>query len=119
MRLFKVADRFEQKLKKYASYPTPETVKPIVEEVLNTVRASNKQILGSVKEVSKVDVQTNFENTCFIYFQLVVDPIKYNYLMEEPQKSLVTYILKEPMETALKTRFATFEFKVKIGIVPV
>lgn len=117
--IFQVASLFEQKLKKQASsnYPESESVQPIVERVVDSLRSSNKELLGSVKNISKVDVQTNIENGCLVYFQLIVEPQKYTYLIEEPQKSNTTNVLKAPIENALKAKFPVFDFRVKIGIV--
>lgn len=118
-KLEKLAQQFEDKLKKYASFPTVETITPIIEAIVNSSRSSNKELLGAVKSVSNVSMTNNIDNLCSVYFQLIVDPNKYMYLIEEPQKSQTISILKEPIENTLRGKFPAFDFRVKIGIVPV
>lgn len=115
--IFKVARMFELKLYKYASYPSPETVQPTVERVVNSLKGSSND-LKSVKGISTVDVQNSIENICYVYFQLIVESNNYTDMNSEPRKTEISNLLVSPIEQELKNKFPSFEFKVKIGIFP-
>lgn len=118
-KLFYLASKVDSFLKKEAmGYPSAETITPIVEAVVEN--NSGNSLLKSVVEVVKpITVTVNvMDARCQVYFQLAVEPKDYNRMMDEPERSQVSDLLKPAIEQALQTRFKSYEFKVKIGIVP-
>lgn len=118
-KLFYLASKVDSFLTKEAmGYPTVETITPIVEAVVEN--NSDNSLLKSVVEVVKpitVTIQA-MDARCQVYFQLAVKPTDYNRMMDEPERSQISDLLKPAIEQALQTRFKSYDFKVKIGIVP-
>lgn len=113
--IFTLADKFEQKLHKTANYPSKETIEPIIQNVVNSLKGQN-QLLKSVTQVTNVDVQNTID-AMLIYFQLMVKSNQYEQLINEPYKTELTGAVKQPVENALKAAYPAFDFRVKVGIV--
>ncbi len=114
--IYQVATEFEKKLRKlaYSNFPGPENVTEIVNKVLER----NPNVLKGFKRLGNVDVQNTIENTCSVYIQLVFEPNRYEQLINEPFKSELINTLQPQIEQALKTEFAAFNFRIKLGTVP-
>lgn len=115
--IYHIAAEFEKKLLKRASYPDKQNVTQVIQRVVDSAKNSNKQLLGAVKSIDTVTVQQTIENI-LVYFQLVVDPTKYEQLINEPYKTEINNALKPLIEQELNSTYHPFDFKVKIGIVP-
>ena len=115
--IYQVADLFEKKLLKLAAYPDVTTVTPVIERAVESAKGLNKQLLGAVKRVDNVSVQNTIDSMS-VYFQLSLEPKQYNQLVNEPYKSNITNYVKPIVERALNANFRQFDFKVKIGLVP-
>lgn len=115
--IYQVADYFEKRLLKLANYPDVSTVTPIIQRAVDSAKNSNKLLLEPVKRVDSVNVQNSIDNMS-VYFQLSVEPNQYDQLTNEPYKSDIINYIRPIVEQALNATFRQFEFKVKIGIVP-
>lgn len=118
--IYQVATEFERKLRKLAqsNFPSEETVIPIIKSTLKSTRENHPDLLNGLNQVSNVDVQNSIDNTCAIYLQLVFEPSRYEQLLEESSRNEVVSILKSALEQNLANYFKTFNFRVKIGFVP-
>jgi len=118
-KLFYLASKVDSFLKKEAdSFPSAETITPVIEAVVES--NSNNSLLKSIVEVVKpitVTVQS-FDARCLVYFQLSVKPTEYNRMMDGLERTQISDLLKPTIEQALQEKFRSFDFKVKIGIVP-
>lgn len=113
--------KIEQYLEKTASnFPSPETVFPLVQQ---TVEANkNNPLFQGVVEVAQpisVDVNT-LDARCSVYFQLVLEADTYNRVMNEQDlRAGLVQLLEPTLQQALQQKFRAYEFKVKVGMVPV
>lgn len=117
--IYQIAQHFETQLKKRADslFPTSEKALEIIKNVFDSYKSN--PLFKEVVEIGKPDVQNTIDNTSMVYFQLIVKPQSYEQLINEPEKTQLTSLLKPAVEEALKNAFGAFNFKVKIGIVPV
>lgn len=115
--IYQVAATFEKKLRRLASFsnfPDSETVAQIVNRVLK----NNSQLVQGFKELGNVDVQNAIDNTSSVYIQLVFEPNRYEQLISEPDRSSLVNTLQPQIEQALKSQFGAFNFRIKLGFVP-
>lgn len=114
-----LAAKVERYLSKTATnFPGPETVYPIVRNVVEANEGN--PLMKGFDEVAKpinVDVST-LDARCSIYYQLVFDAGNYERLMNEPDRSQLQELLTVPLTQALQQQFRAYEFRVKVGIVP-
>ncbi|CAB4196483.1 hypothetical protein UFOVP1290_3 [uncultured Caudovirales phage] len=120
--IFQVASYFQDKLIKNASYPTSEGISSIAKELVDSLKSSNKQILGGVKTVDNVSLSGGeFGEPYKVYLQLVFVPNWYNQIViDQDLKSNIINLVKSSLEEKLRTQYSSnFAFSVNIGIVPV
>ena len=111
--IYDVAAKFIKKIGNY--YPTQESVKPIIESQLNSLKKKFTNLNG-VQGVALIDLKTNIENDVNLYFQLNVDSDKYNNIIKDNFN--INEMFKTYLVPALESNFRGFKFKVKVGFFP-
>lgn len=118
--IYQVASEFQKKIRKLAqsNYPSEETVIPIIKSTLKATKNNRPDLLNGLNQVSNVEVQNAIDNTCSVYLQLVFEPSRYEQLLAGQSRDEVISVLKPALEQNLSNSFQAFNFRVKIGLVP-
>lgn len=114
-----LAEKVELYLKTATSFPTPETVLPLVQQVV-AANSSNPALQGFVEVAQPISVDVDtMDAKCSVYFQLVLEGDTYNRVMNEQDlKASLVQLFQPALEQALQQKFRAYQFKVKVGLVP-
>jgi hypothetical protein len=107
-----MVDRFE----KIANYPDVPTVTAIIARTLKNYMSS-PLLVGFQDTPYQVSVESNIGEKSQVYFQLAVDPKRYENALAN--KTQITQYLAPLIGKALSDTFRLHDFNVTIGIVPI
>lgn len=114
--ILKLAEKFEQKLQKIASFPTKENVGAVVS---NSFKNLKSPLLGGLENIYTQDV---IVNTMDASMQVIVimefNPSQYNLIVEGPLRGQITDLVKGQLEQAIQSQFQMYKVVVKVGFVP-
>jgi hypothetical protein len=107
----------DSKVKKFAEDTAfTASVAKILERVVES--ASSGPEFAGVNGIATVSAEKNIEQVVSVYFQLVLDKERYNYIQGVGGAAEMTKSLIPRCQQALTQAFPGMEFKVQIGIVP-